>query len=154
MPLAFAILYSCHLARRKPYIAWLATYRIKDISLVRSTNIAEAHFLTECASSNVFLFDLKKLDPTSIGKWPVLKRNKGKTHVVAEHRYLSCTLRKISRTEKTNSVVKCASRTADKSLAVSREGNVLAAYFVNGNIKGKRSPLNRRVSSDNIPSRI
>ena len=34
----------------KPYIARVAAYRIKDISLVLCTNIAEAHFLTECAS--------------------------------------------------------------------------------------------------------
>ena len=40
--MAFAILYSCHSARRKQYIAWLATYRIEDISLVGSTNITEA----------------------------------------------------------------------------------------------------------------
>ena len=35
----------------KPYIARLAAYRIKDISFVQRTNIAEAHFLTECAST-------------------------------------------------------------------------------------------------------
>ncbi len=32
-----------------------AAYRIKDISLVRSTNIAEAHFLTKCASLQCLL---------------------------------------------------------------------------------------------------
>ena len=44
-----------HFLTAKPYIARFTAYRIDDISLVRSTNIAEAHFLTECAS-RVVLF--------------------------------------------------------------------------------------------------
>ena len=44
-------------------------YRIEDISLVRSTNIAEAHFLTGCASKRYFVLSNPK-------DWYVISRKR------------------------------------------------------------------------------